>query len=237
MFAIVQIRVTANCTCDSPLIHFFYILRWLKQVLQRVCYSLMMTQIIGAQQIQADSENVEKLKEQISVLQSDAKDVVESAREFVEMQTDSLHKKIADFLRSRDARDKICTWKSKSCPRQADYKKVYKEATEMVADRIMQVVDAWETKHQFVQGLQESVLHKFEEECKLMDNQLEEVEGRFHVDWTILVYWLFCAIKKFNLLQIFFSCLSKHNLLSANTRDFKSISLDFLKSHSHIVLK
>ncbi|XP_052064399.1 tyrosine-protein kinase Fer-like isoform X1 [Mytilus californianus] len=149
--------------------------RWLKMVLQRICFSLKVTQSMEAQDVKVNKDTISKLRDQLKTLKNDAEEVLESAKHIAEKQIDLLHKEMADLLRSRAARDKICTWVAKDCPKQADYKKVAQDASEMIADRIMQVIDAWENEHHFVQGLQDTIIQKFEEECKLMDNQMQEV--------------------------------------------------------------
>ncbi|XP_052064477.1 uncharacterized protein LOC127704373 isoform X2 [Mytilus californianus] len=151
--------------------------RWLKMVLQRICFSLKVTQSMEAQDVKVNKDTISKLRDQLKTLKNDAEEVLESAKHIAEKQIDLLHKEMADLLRSRAARDKICTWVAKDCPKQADYKKVAQDASEMIADRIMQVIDAWENEHHFVQGLQDTIIQKFEEECKLMDNQMQEVAG------------------------------------------------------------
>ncbi|XP_063436022.1 uncharacterized protein LOC134716985 isoform X2 [Mytilus trossulus] len=149
--------------------------RWLKMVLQRICFSLKVTESMEAQHVKVNKDTISKLRDQLKTLKNDADEVLESAKHIAEEQIDLLLKEMADLLRSKAARDKICAWVAKDCPKQADYKRVSQDASEMIADRIIQVIDAWENEHQFVQGLQDRIIQKFEEECQLMDNQMQEV--------------------------------------------------------------
>ncbi|VDI21686.1 Hypothetical predicted protein [Mytilus galloprovincialis] len=149
--------------------------RWLKMVLQRICFSLKVTESMEAHHVKVNKDTISKLRDQLKTLKNDADEVLESAKHIAEEQIDLLLKEMADLLRSKAARDKICAWVAKDCPKQADYKRVSQDASEMIADRIIQVIDAWENEHQFVQGLQERIIQKFEEECQLMDNQMQEV--------------------------------------------------------------
>lgn len=125
-------------------------------------------------------DKMKQLEKQMEVLERNARYSVEDLRIGIEREADSLHKGIANLLRSKAFSDKVYIWQERDCARpDKDWAKVSSEAYERISSRVSTEISQWERNNSIVKNIKETIVKKFKRDFELMEDQIQQIEGKF----------------------------------------------------------
>lgn len=146
-------------------------------MLKRSIYSLKVAKLMDAREMKEKEEMKINIQRQMEMLERNAKYSIENLKKGVQIEVINLHHDISKVLQSEEVKARLCRWERSEYPKPDNWKKVVKEASEIIAYRIAIEVNQWDKNNQVVKGLKEKIVKKFRKDFELMEDQMKDIEG------------------------------------------------------------
>ncbi|KAL3853547.1 hypothetical protein ACJMK2_017082 [Sinanodonta woodiana] len=184
--------------------------RWLSVVLKRSLYNLKVARVMASQRKDKIQEQYEKLEIQMKKIEENANDSIARLRRTMETETDQVQKRVLEALQSKEMQTSLMDWKSNEIPVGTDPKKVLKEASEKIAERIANQINIWEKKNDIERRIKDSIIDVFKKDFELMEDQLAKCEGALLGGEQGVVTDLHQSIKKQVPIKLLFKRMTKN---------------------------
>lgn len=152
--------------------------RWLSTVVKRTQYVLKVSKHARKETIENLRAKIQSIEKQMYNLQQNAETSILNLQREVKKEADGLQYKIINLLTSTDFLPKIKVWHPSQCPpTDKKWKKVSGTASEMIAQRITQEINEWETRHRIKASIKDKIIGRFQKDFELMEDQINDIEG------------------------------------------------------------
>ncbi|KAK3101580.1 hypothetical protein FSP39_004599 [Pinctada imbricata] len=151
--------------------------RFLSQILKRSVYSLKVAHNMEKCDRKQKEEMIGNIKKQMDKIQCNALRCVDDLRRGMDYEVKMLTETMMGVIGSPEFRNRVGRWDPRDCPGSSDKKKLLRDASELIENRIGMEVDHWERQNRIVKNLKEKIISKLKRDCELMEDQMREVEG------------------------------------------------------------
>lgn len=162
-----------------PWIIYFFPSRWISSVVKRVQYSLKVGKVMDSQNMEEMIKTFENLKNRIDRLENNARYGVQNLRREIQEEVEKTHIHVLQALRSREFASRLMAWDERDCPRRDEWKRLAKESSERIGERITLELNVWERNNHVISNLKSNIVHRFKNEFQLMEDQIREIEGEY----------------------------------------------------------
>ncbi|KAK3610640.1 hypothetical protein CHS0354_009105 [Potamilus streckersoni] len=184
--------------------------RWLSVVLKRSLYNLKVARVMASEKKDKIQEQYEKLENQMKKIEENANDSIERLRRSLETETDQVQRRVLEAMQSKEMQMKLMDWKSNEIPVGTDPKKVIKEVSEKIAERIANQINLWEKENNIEGRIKDSIIDVFKKDFELMEDQLAKCEGALLGGEQGVVTDLHQSIKKQVPIKMLFKKIAKN---------------------------
>lgn len=156
----------------------FSLFRWISSIIRRVQYSLKVGKVMDNQNLEEMNKTFENLKNRIDRLENNAKYGVQNLRQEIQSEAEKTHTDVLQVLRSREFASRLMTWEERDCPRKDEWRRLAKEISDRIGERITLELNVWEKSNRVISSLKKNIVERFRSESQLMENQIREIEGK-----------------------------------------------------------
>ncbi|XP_062584797.1 uncharacterized protein LOC134246446 [Saccostrea cucullata] len=151
--------------------------RFISQILKRSIYSLKVAKNMAKCNSIEKQKLIDDIKARMQTIQCKALQSVDDLRRGMEHEIGSLHKSLTSIINSDEFRRACKSWDPRECPGSKDSKKLIRDASELIENRVCMNIDKWERQYKVIKTLKDRIIAKLRRDCELMEDQIREIES------------------------------------------------------------
>ena len=128
--------------------------------------------------VKQKEELMQNVKKHMMSIQCNALRCVDDLRRDIQREVTKLSEVMVSVIGSSEFREKAGSWDPRECPGSSDRKKLLRDASELIENRLTIEIDIWERNNNVVKTLKDKIISKLKRDCELMEDQMREIEGR-----------------------------------------------------------
>ena len=145
--------------------------------MKRTLVSVKVSRTLAASGRVAKQNEIDDIRGRMKTPEQNARATIMNLKSDIKHEEDQLHEDLASSLRSRNFTERAFNFQE--FPKiSKEWKKVAKNANDIISDMISKEVDHWGNEYQRVDGLKTRILDKFSRECQVYEDQLKEIESK-----------------------------------------------------------
>lgn len=160
---------------------------WLAQILKRANYTLKVSKTMAAVGKEDMKKTVADIERNMNSLVVKSKHTIEDLKKGLQFEISGLHRSTIEVLRSQSMLNLLTDWSDVDCPPPADSKKLAKQAAERITSRVSSALNKWERDNKIIKIIKDKMINKFKRDCELLEDQITEIEGRYHTSYFSVV--------------------------------------------------
>jgi hypothetical protein len=128
-------------------------------------------------------KTVADIERNMNALVVKSKHTIEDLKKGLQFEISGLHRSTVEVLRSQSMLNLLTDWNEVDCLLPADSKKLAKDAAERIASRVSSALNKWERENKIIHIIKDKMINKFKRDCELLEDQITEIEGRYHITY------------------------------------------------------
>ncbi|KAL9963739.1 hypothetical protein ACROYT_G027273 [Oculina patagonica] len=163
--------------------HCFHFLRWLDYLLSRVTYQAKAFVKNAFRDREKGIKRISKIIVRLYLIEKKEDAVMMDLLHFMKTHLESATKKLSEYLKSDEVRDRFTLWTLDEVPKvQGSWKETESKMIEAFTCRMTEIVEHWEEDNQVIANTRESLLQHFQQRYSFVEGELRNLQGAVTAD-------------------------------------------------------